>query len=202
MHLCTVQSVMIALFLAGCADQSSVKSVELLDERTGATMGALREPIAFIETGLYDLLATSPQQASVSTWGPQFRILYLGPVEWDRSGEYTYGLWVQVAPGVGGHRLDDIRARGAVTLKLDDGPVTLSTIDLPKEARSPYSPMLPWGKTTYFAIDVAVLKRMAASKKTVLTFRAADLTMVEFIPFQEPNTALTRFLHERGITVD
>ena len=193
MHLCTVQSVMIVLLLAGCADQSSVKSVELLDERTGVTMGALQEPIAFIEIGFYDLLDTFPKQASV---------IYLGPVEWDRSGEYTYGLWVQVAPGVGGHRLDDIRAQGAVTLKLDDGPVTLSTIDVPKEASSPYSPMVPWGQTAYFAIDVAMLKRMAASKKIVLDVRAVDLTMVEFIPFQEPNTALTRFMHERGITVD
>ena len=193
MQLRMVPSVMIALLLAGCVHQSAVKSVELLDERTGATMGALQEPIAFIETGLIALLATSPQQAS---------IIYLGPVEWDRSGKYTYGLWIQVAPGVGGHRLDDIRARGAVTLKLDDGSVTLSTIDLPNEARSPYSPMVPWGQTAYFAIDVAMLKRMAATKKIALNVRAADLTMVEFIPFQETNTALTRFMHERGIRVD
>jgi|SRR5271165_5913575 len=193
MYLRTVQSVMIVLFLAGCADQSSVKSVELLDERTGVTMGALQEPIAFIETGLYDLLATSLKQAS---------IIYLGPVEWDRSGEYTYGLWVRVAPGVGGHRLEDIRAPGAVTLKLDDGPVTLSRIDLPKEASSPYSPVGPWGQTAYFAIDVAMLKRMATSKKIVLNVRAADLTMVEFIPTQETSTALMQFMRERGVTVD
>jgi len=193
MHLSTVHSLIIVLLLAGCADQSSVKSVELLDERTGVTMGALREPIAFIETGLYDLLATLPKQAS---------IIYLGPVEWDRSGEYSYGLWVQLEPGVGGHRLDDIRARGAVTLKLDDGPVTLSTIELPKEASSPYGPLAPWGQTAYFAIDVAMLKRMAASKKIVLNVRAADLTTVEFIPARETNTVLTDFMHERGITID
>ncbi len=156
------------------------------------TMGALLQPMAFVETGIYDLLVPDKQPS----------IVYIGPVEWDRSGDFTYLLWVQVAPGVGGHRLDDIRTRGAVNLQLDDGLVALSALELPVVASSPYRPMAPVGQTAYFAIDVALLKRMAASQRLALNVRAGDLTMVDFIPMQETRAALTQFMIDRGIAHD
>jgi len=128
--------------------------------------------------------------------------VYVGPVEWDRSGDFTYVLWVQVAPGVGGHNLDDIRTRGAVNLKLDDGTVALSALELPVAPSSPYRPIAPVGQTAYFAIDVALLKRMSASQKLTLNLRAGDLTMVDYIPMQETRTALKQFMIDRGIAED
>src|ERR1700737_3532500 len=177
---------------AGGASQSPIKSVEMLDERTGMTMGALLQPMAFIETGIYDLLVPDKQPS----------VVYIGPVEWDRSGDLSYLLWVQVAPGVGGHRLDDIRARGAINLKLDDGPVALSALELPVAARSPARSMVPVGQSAYFTIDVALLKRMAASQRLALNVRAGDLTMVDFIPTQETRAALKQFVIDRGIASD
>ncbi len=156
------------------------------------TMGALLQPMAFVETGIYDLLVPDKQPS----------IVYIGPVEWDRSGDFTYLLWVQVAPGVGGHRLDDIRTRGAVNLQLDDGLVALSALELPAVASSPYRPMAPVGQTAYFSIDVALLKRMAASQRLALNVRAGDLTMVDFIPMQETRAALKQFMIDRGIAHD
>ncbi len=163
------------------------------DEATGMTIGALPKPMEFIETGTIDLLAADKPQPS---------IVYIGPVEWDRSGDFTYLLWVQVAPGVGGHRLDDIGARGAVNLKLDDGPVELSAVDLPVVASSPYRHRAPVGQIAYFSLDVALLKRMAASHRLTLHVRAADLTMVDFIPMQDTRAALTQFMIDRGIAHD
>jgi len=192
LRLRSVQFALIVWLLAGCAGQSPVKSVEMLDERTGMTMGALLQPMAFIETGIYDLLIPDKQPS----------IVYIGPVEWDRSGDFTYLLWVQVAPGVDGHRLDDIHARGAINLRLDDGPVVLSALELPVAASSPYRPMVPVGQTAYFTIDVALLKRMAASQRLALNVRAGDLTMVDFIPTQETRAALKQFMIDRGISYD
>jgi len=188
----SVQFALLVCLLAGCAGQSPVKSVEMLDDRTGMTMGALLQPMAFVETGIYDLLVPDKQPS----------IVYIGPVEWDRSGDFTYLLWIQVAPGVGGHRLDDIRTRGAVNLQLDDGLVSLSALELPVVASSPYRPRAPVGQTAYFAIDVALLKRMAASQRLALNVRAGDLTMVDFIPMQETRAALTQFMIDRGIAHD
>jgi hypothetical protein len=191
-RLRSFQFTLIVGLLAGCVSQSPVKSVEMLDQRTGLTMGALIQPMAFIETGIYDLLVPDKQPS----------IVYVGPVEWDRSGDFSYLLWVQVAPGVGGHRLDDIRARGAVNLKLDDGSVVLSALELPVVPSSPYRPMPPVGQTAYFSIDVPLLKRMAASHRLALNVRAGDLTMVDFIATQETRIALKQFMLDRGIAHD
>jgi hypothetical protein len=191
-RLRSLQFALICGLLAGCASQSPVKSVEMLDERTGMTMGAMAQPMAFIETGIYDLLVPDKQPS----------IVYIGPVEWDRSGNYSYLLWVEVSPGIGGHRLDDIHARGAVNLKLDDGPVTLTALELPVAASSPYHPIVPVGQTAYFSIDVALLKRMAASQKLALNVRAGDLTMVDFISMQETRAALKQFMIDRDIAHD
>ncbi len=153
------------------------------------TMGALARPMAFIETGIYDLLVAEKQPS----------IVYIGPVEWDRSGNFSYLLWVQVSPGVGGHRLDDIHARGAVNLQLDDGSVALSALEQPVVANCPYHPIVPVGQTAYFSLDVALLKRMAASQKLALNVRAGDLTMVDFVPMKETRAALKQFLIDRDI---
>lgn len=182
-----VQCAAIIVLLTGCANEPPVKSVEMLDETTGMTLGALPEPMAFIETGIYDLLVPDKQPS----------ILYVGPVEWDRSGVYGYLLWVQVAPGVDGHRLDDIRTRGAVNLILDDGPVTLSVVEWP--AGNPYPAITPQGQTAFFSIDIPLLKRMAASRRIALNVRAGDLTMVDFAPLQETRTALQQFIVDRDI---
>jgi hypothetical protein len=187
-----VQIALIAGLLLGGASQSAVKSVEILDENTGITMGGLLRPMAFIETGIYDLLVPDKQPS----------VVYIGPVEWDRSGDYSYLLWIQVAPGVGGHRLDDIRTRGAITLKLDDGPVELSALEPPVAASSPYRLIAPVGQTAYFPIDVVLLKRMAASHRLALNIRAGDLTMVGFAPMQETHAALKQFIIDRGIGND
>jgi hypothetical protein len=69
-----IQFALFVWLLSGCASQSPVKSVEMLDERTGLTMGALPQPMAFTETGIYDLLVPDKQPS----------IVYIGPVEWDR----------------------------------------------------------------------------------------------------------------------
>jgi hypothetical protein len=62
--------------------------------------------------------------------------------------------------------------------------------------------MVPVGQTAYFSVDVALLKRMAASQKLALTVRAGDLTMVDFIPTHETRAALKQFMIDRGISYD
>jgi hypothetical protein len=107
---------------------------------------------------------------------------------------------VQVAPGVDGHRLDDLRARGALNMTLDDGPVALSALDTPPAAISPpYRPVPPVGQTVYFPVDVPLLKRMAASQRMVLNLRAADLSTIEFTPTHATSAALKQFVLDRGI---
>ena len=181
-----IQSMVLLPLLAGC---TGIHSIEILDEKTGMTAGALDKPVAFMETGIFDLVDPTPKQATIA---------YLGPVEWDRSGELTYVLWLQIAPGVGGHRIDDITLRGAVDLELDDGPMVLSVMDFSK-ASSPYRPILPIGQTAYFQLDATLLKRMAASRKMVLNLRASDLTRVDFVPIDPPRVALEQFIHDRDI---
>jgi hypothetical protein len=173
----------------GYSAQAAIKSVEMLDTRTGMTLAALPRPLAFVETGIYDPLVPDKQPS----------VLYLGPEEWDRSGDFTYVLWAQVAPGVDGHRIDDIRSPGALVLQLDDGIVNLTALDDPVTAGSPYAPIPPVGQCAYFAIDVPLLKRMASSRKLVLKVRAGDLTMVAFNPRQETSAALKQFMIDRDI---
>jgi hypothetical protein len=182
---------MVLGFLVGCADQSSIKPAESLDERSGMTVGALQEPIEFVESSSNAVLANDKRMS----------FAYLGPIEWDRMGEITYGLWVHVAPG-NDAQVGDIRASGAVTLNLDDGPLVLSAMDAPKVGHGPYKPVVSWGQTVYFKLDVETLKRMAASQKLALGLRAPDDSAVKFLPSQDPHTTLTQFLHARGITDD
>src|SRR6202030_4584509 len=94
----------------------------------------------------------------------------------------------------------DIRAEGSVRLNLDDGSVGLSPLDASIAGVGPYRPIAAWGQTAYFQLDVAMLKRMAASQKLDLSFRAPDESLVQFLPSHDTRTTLTQFLHARGIT--
>jgi hypothetical protein len=182
-----ITAIVVAGLLAGCA---SDKPAEVLDERTGTTVGALQDPIEFVET---------PNAALVG--GKRTSFAYLGPLEWDRSGEISYGLWLHVAPG-NDKPVGDIRSEGSVRMNLDDGSVVLSPLDASIAGVGPYRPIAAWGQTAYFQLDVAMLKRMAASQKLDLNFRAPDESLVEFLPSHDTRTTLTQFLHARGITGD
>jgi hypothetical protein len=191
MRLPMIPAVVTAVFLAACGAQSSIKPAEILDERTGVTVGALQEPIEFVE---------SAQNAALAG-GKRTSFAYLGPVEWDKSGDLAYGLWIHVAPG-NDRQAGDIRARGAVTLLLDGAPQVLSPIDPPKVGSGPYRPIASWGQTGYYDLNVDLLKRMAASERLALKFRAVDDSIVDFAPTHETRMTLTKFMHSRGITAD
>jgi hypothetical protein len=178
-------SVVLAL-MAGCSAQSSIKPAEFLDERTGMTVGALGKPIELFHSA--QRMATSGERISFA---------YLGPVEWDNMGNISYGLWIHLAPG-SDWRFDDIRTAGAVTLSLDDGAAVLSPIEAPKLGRSPYQPVVPWGQTAYFNLDVQMLKRMASSQKIELDFKAAGGAAVRFTAGGDARETLVRYLHWRG----
>jgi hypothetical protein len=178
-------------FLVGCAGQPSIKPAEVLDEGTGVTVGALQEPVELVEGSQNSALAN----------GKRTSFAYIGPLEWDRMGEIGYALWVHVAPG-NDAQVGDIHSRGAVTLNLDDGPLVLSPMDAPAIGRGPYKPVASWGQTGYFQFNVEMLKRMAASRKFGLDFRAADDSTVNFLPSHDTQGTLTQFMHARGITDD
>jgi hypothetical protein len=184
-----VRSLFVAGLLAGCAGQESIKPAEVLDERTGVTVGALQEPIEFVET----------TPAPVPGAGNRTSFAYLGPVEWDKSGDISYGLWIHVAPGTDAP-VGDFHAPGAVTLMLEDGPVVLLRMDAPPAGRGPYRPIASWGQTAYFDLDVALLKRMAASDKITLKFSGAGAASVDFTATHGTHETLVKFLRARGIT--
>ena len=184
-------SLLTACLLSGCAGQT-IKPAESLDETTGVTVGALQEPLEFAE---------DPKLGAV---GPDRRasFAYLGPVEWDTSGDLRYALWIHVAPG-NDQAVGNIRSSGAVSLILDDGPVLLSEQDdTPKIGSNPYHPLASWGQTAYFHLDVGLLKRMAASQRLVLEFHGVEVPTVDFVPTQDVKDTLLRFEHARGITDD
>lgn len=191
MRLSWVQSAVLAGLLAGCAGQSAIKPAEVLDERTGVTVGALQEPMEFVEA----------LQGAAPANGRRTSFAYLGPVEWDRSGDITYAVWVHIAPG-NDKQVGDIRAPGAVTLILDDGPLVLSPMDAPNIGSGPYRPVASWGQTGYFGLDVATLKRLAGSSRLELNFRGVDQSPVDFTPTHETRSTLRRFTQARGITAD
>ena len=191
MRLRLVQSVLAAGLLAGCAGESSIKSAEVLDEHTGVTMSALQAPLEFVENG--------GNAGPGAARRPSFA--YLGPLEWDRSGDITYGLWIHVAPG-SDRPVGDIHATGAVTMTLDDRPLALSGLESPAAGSGPYRPVASWGQTGYYASDAGMLKRMSHSDKIRLEFRGTDGATVEFTPTRETRATLAKFAHARGITDD
>jgi hypothetical protein len=191
MRLSLIPVVIAGGLLTACTGQSAIKPAEVLDERTGMTVGALQAPVEFIE---------SAQNVGIAG-GKRISFAYLGPVEWDRSGDITYALWIHVAPGTD-KPVGDIRAQGALTVLLDDGPLVLVPSDAPAAGSGPYQPIASWGQTSYFKINVELLRRMAASRKLQLDFRAQDQSAVEFTPTHDTHLTLTQFLQARGITAD
>jgi hypothetical protein len=175
----------------GCAGHSPVKSVEVLDARTGATVAVLKEPI--------ELLPTAQYEAQI----PHTRLsfAYLGPVEWNRSGTLVYGLWIHIAPGNDGLP-GDINAAAALTLKLDDGELALSRMEAPALGRDPYQPVASWGQTGYFGLDIATLARLATSGRLELDVATQNGSIMTFCPTSDSRPALTQYLKARGITGD
>jgi hypothetical protein len=183
--------ILLAGLMAGCAGQSSIKPVEALDERTGVTVGALKQPI--------ELLPSVQDAALNFRKRPAFA--YLGPVEWNRSGALSYGLWIHITPG-DDRQLGDIHASAGAVLILDDGPLGLSLMEAPRLGREPYQPVASWGQTAYFGLDVATLRRMAASSKLELDVRAADGSTVSFSPSVDTRAVLKQYMENRAITGD
>lgn len=174
-----------------CLSVALGKSVEYLDERSAMTVGALKEPLE---------LVPGASQAFGHLIGRRVTFAYLGPVEWDRSGEIEYGLWVHIAPS-GKRVMVDIRSPAAVTLMLDDEAVPLAPMDAPQLGRAPYQPVASWGQTAYFQLDVATLKRMASSK-VKLAVRMMDGGVLNFIPADDPHPVLKEYLHDRALNAD
>ena len=175
--------------LSGCAGQPSVMPVESLDERTGITVTALKEPIELLPSA----------QFVASHKGTTF--VFMGPVEWNRSGEFSYGLWVHIAPG-NGAQPGDIHETQALTLTLDDGALVLSLIEPSKLGREPYKQVASWGQTAYFSLTVETLRRMAASRKLELDARAPDGSIIAFTAVADMRAALTEYVRSRGLTGD
>ncbi|HXC21093.1 MAG TPA: hypothetical protein VNV13_06395 [Steroidobacteraceae bacterium] len=188
----SVPVVLLLASVAGCASQSSTKPVEYLDPRTAMTVGSLKQPIE---------LVPSVHSAGIVIFGKRTSFAYLGPVEWDRSGSYAYGLWIHVAPG-NDRSMADIRAPASLTLVLDGGPQVLQPIDAPPLGQGAYQPVASWGQTAYFELTVQMLKLMAASEKLQLDVRAADGSIVSFVPSADTRPAFSDYLRARGITDD
>jgi len=177
--------------MSGCAGEA-IKPTDMLDETTGMTVGALEDPIEFVQ---------SAQNAVVSA-SKRASFAYLGPIEWDRMGEISYGLWIHVAPG-NDVQVANLQSPGVVTLDLDEGPLVLTPTQPPAQGHGPYKPVASWGQTAYFALDMGVLKRMAASTKLRIEFKSVDLgRKVTFLPSNDTSATLTEFVRTRGITAD
>jgi hypothetical protein len=189
MRLAAIPLVFFLGLLGGCAGSSRTAPVEALDERTGVTLGLLKEPI--------ELVPSHPEVGS----SKRATFAYLGPVEWNRSGTLSYGLWMHIAPG-NDRALVDIRRSAAPTLILDDGVVALSRMEAPNRGRDAYKQAAPWGQVAYFDLDVATLRRMAASRKLELDVSAVDGSTVSFSPSSDTHAALSRYLQDRGLTAD
>jgi hypothetical protein len=192
MRALSVPVVLLLASVAGCASQSSTKPVEYLDPRTAMTVGSLKQPIELVPT---------VRSAGIVIFGKRTSFAYLGPVEWDRSGSYAYGLWIHVAPG-NDRSMADIRAPASLTLVLDGGPQVLQPIDAPPLGQGAYQPVASWGQTAYFELTVQMLKLMAASERLQLDVRAADGSIVSFVPSADTRPTLSDYVRARGITDD
>ena len=192
MRACWVPVILFLASVAGCASQSSTKPVEYLDPRTAMTVASLKQPIE---------LVPSAGTAGIVIFGKRTSFAYVGPVEWDRSGSYAYGLWIHIAPG-NDRPVADIRAPATLTLVLDDGPQVLQPIDAPPLGQSAYQPVASWGQTGYFNLTVPMLRQMAGSLKLQLDVRAADGSIVSFNASSDTRPALSEYLRTRGITDD
>jgi len=195
MRVSLFQVALLLVLIAGCtirpAAPSTARGVEVLDERTGMTLATLKDPIE---------LLPSVQVASV-TFGKRTSFAYLGPVEWNRMGTISYGLWVHIAPG-SDKQTGDIHVPGAVTLILDDGPIILSPIAAPGFGRDAYEAVVSWGQTAYFDLTVEMLRRMAASRKIALDVHAQDDSVIDFSTNKDFRSLLNGYMTGRDITAD
>jgi hypothetical protein len=191
MHTPQIPLILLVGLIAGCASLSSTKPVEVLDEQTAVTFGALKEPIELVPSA----------QSTVLVLGKHTSFAYLGPVEWNRSGALSYALWIHIAPG-NDRPAADIHASDAVSLALDDGPLALSPATAPTLGRAPYRPVASWGQTAYFGLTVDTLRRMAASRKLELDVRAVDGSTIAFASTLDTHAVLTQYIKDRGLTAD
>jgi hypothetical protein len=173
------------------AAKSVGKSIEVLDERTGMTLATLKEPIELLPS----------VQSTALAFGKRTSFAYLGPVEWNRMGTISYGLWIHIAPG-SDRQAGDIHTPGAVTLILDDGPITLSPIASPGFGRDAYQQVVSWGQKAYFDLTVEMLRRIAASRKIELDVHAVDESIIDFTCAKDVRATLTAYMLGRGITAD
>ena len=180
--------VAVCALVAACAGEAVRPTVENLDERTGVTVASLQQPIDFIE------LATPSVEKHSSH-------CYLGPVEWDRMGNVSYGLWLHVAPG-NDQPVGDIQRESAVSLVDDQGTLVLRPHAAPKLGREPYARVVPWGQTAWFELSADTLARLAASHRLEVVLGGTDATPVVFAPVEAPAPTLAAFARSRGITVD
>jgi hypothetical protein len=187
----SISAVLLISLAAGCASHSPTKPVETLDQRTGMTVAALKEPI--------ELVPAAQTAAIISRKRSSFA--YLGPVEWNRSGNLSYGLWVHIVPGID-PQPGDIHAAAALTLRLQDGTLDLSLMEAPRLGVDPYRQVVSWGQTAYFGLTPQALRRMAASPALKLDVRAADGSIMSFSPTQDPSSILTQYVQSRSITGD
>ncbi len=176
------------LSLAACAATGASQPIERLDEGTGVTVASLQKPIEFVESGVLAL----NKHASFA---------YLGPVEWDRMGAISHGLWLHVAPG-NDAQVAAIGAPGAVDLQIDGESLTLATIEAPKLGREPYATVVPWGQTAMFGVTVPQLRRLAGAKELRLRFRGSDGASVDFQTGAGAAADIAAFLQARGLTGD
>jgi hypothetical protein len=181
------------LSLSACQTPSGAKPVEFLDEATAMTVGSLREPI--------ELIPDVQTSAAARLMGKHISFAYLGPVEWDRSGQFEYGLWVHIAPG-SGQQFTDIRAPAAVTLVMDDGSLVLAPMDAPQLGHAAYQPVASWGQTAYFELTATTLNRMAASQKLALSVLTPDGGQTGYFTSADTRSILAEFIKARGITAD
>jgi len=199
MRISLFPTVLLLGLMSGCAGQlvgpsagkPSGKSIEVLDERTGMTLATLKEPIELLPS----------VQSMAPAFGKRTSFAYLGPVEWDRMGTISYGLWVHIAPG-SDRQAGDIQAPGAVALVLDDGPLTLSPIAAPGFGRDAYPQVVSWGQKAYFDLSVEMLRRIAASRKIELDVHAVDESIIDFTSAKDVRADLTEYMTGRGITAD
>jgi hypothetical protein len=195
MRLAFGSLILVLGFAGGCAVQSSTKPVEYLDERTAATVAALKNPLQFTPS-------TSPGVADRPVGvGSRISFAYLGPVEWDKAGSYQYGLWMHVV-GNSSWTPTDIRSPSAVTLVLDDDSVVLVPMDDPHLGHAAYQPVASWGQTTYFSLSVKLIQRMAASHKLNLDVRGTDGNTVTFVADGDTQAVLGEFVRARALTGD
>jgi hypothetical protein len=174
--------------LAACASTAANRPFERLDEETGMTVSGLAKPLEFVESGLVSI-------------NKHVSFAYLGPIEWDRMGDISYGLWLHIAPG-NDRQVAAIDAPSAVSLALDGGELVLETMPAPKLGKETYAPLVPWGQTVYFKASPTTLRQIATSGQLLIRCRGVDGATVEFKPDQGANQVFMAFIQARGITAD